>query len=169
MKAELEFLGIDLYSGRKHKAIIPCELESLDGTLHTTGGRLSFMPHGEIIINVGSKRQNSENEGDPEFDSVVDEFIKTSYQFYTLRRMHPDKFCPQEEYIVEEISEFMKEHVKKNRGKSSKERLNEERADMIVAALNYLMWNGMTLYDIFSYGVEKTQRAIDRFNKNGEV
>lgn len=137
MKAELELLGVNPHSGCRRKAIIPCELESLDGTL--------------------------------DFENIVDEFIRTSHQFYILRRTHPDKFCPQEECIVEECSEFMKEYVKKNRGKSSKERLNEECADMIVAALNYLMWNGMALRDIFSYGTEKTQRAIDRFNKNGEV
>lgn len=164
MKATLERIGTGSTGLAKYKVTIPCEVEPLDGIFYQPGDHLSFVLGEETIVVDKPEKTN-----DYDFGECVDEFIRASYHFHRLRELHPDKFRPQEEYIVEEISEFMKEYVKKNRGKGSKERLNEECADMIVAALNYLMWDGMTLRDIFGYATEKTQRAIDRFIKNGEA
>lgn len=100
---------------------------------------------------------------------LLEQYLRSAYDFLDVRLANQDKFPPQDNQVIEEASEFAKEAMKFQRDKSSRAALHEECIDLINACFNTLVQDGVSIYDTFEIMMKKNQRAIDRFNKNGEV
>lgn len=75
---------------------------------------------------------------------------------------------PQGIFVVEECSELMKELTKTRRGKGDINNTVAEACDVITSVLILLRKMGIPEYDIRASIISKCERAVNRFNENGE-
>ena len=76
---------------------------------------------------------------------------------------------PQSVYVVEECSELIKELTKQQRGKSSNEKVVDEACDVLLTTIVLLKQLHVSEEDICNNLQYKLQRALDRYNKTGEI
>lgn len=75
----------------------------------------------------------------------------------------------QDVYVVEECSELIKELMKERRGKGDKTKILDEACDVLTTVAILLHSFGATKEEVEGRMAQKIQRAINRFEDNGEL
>lgn len=117
------------------------------------------------MIKIKSQKRSGTND----CIDQLNRYLVAAFRLRNIRVNNPGALPPQKVYVIEEASEFIKETTKFDRRKGSAEQMREECIDLVTTAFNYLLQDGVNLYTIFEQMADKTQRAVDRFNENGEV
>lgn len=87
-------------------------------------------------------------------------------RFYKINK---DNDIRQENLIMEECSELIQQCVKDIRNKGSFENLFEEFGDVICTMMPLLFEKGVSIMDIYKHIERKYDRALERYEKNGEL
>ena len=72
-------------------------------------------------------------------------------------------------YVIEECSELIKELMKKQRGKGSEKDIIAEACDVLATLLVFFSQHDIPDYIIEAQLLYKYNRALERYNKTGEV
>ncbi len=75
----------------------------------------------------------------------------------------------QDTYVIEECSELIKALTKKRRGKGHDTEIIDEACDVLVTVSTLLYGFGVSEQEVKDKILFKCNRAINRFNENGEV
>lgn len=72
-------------------------------------------------------------------------------------------------YVIEECSELIKELMKQQRGKGSEKDILAEASDVLTTVFVLLTQYGVTEDFVKEQILYKCNRALERYNRNGEV
>ena len=76
---------------------------------------------------------------------------------------------PQENFVMEEASEFTKAYMKFQRDKAIQDEIQSEAIDIATACLVYFIYSGMNLHHVMLHMEDKLNRAITRYMESGET
>lgn len=170
---KLNCLATNQSRDREYTLSIPAQLDSDDGCLNTENMLLHIQEVKDLTVDCFSgKQDDTSGKGSKKatpFVNLVDRYLQSAYGFLDIRLHNHYMFPCQDDQVIEEAAEFTKEAIKFQRDKSSRAALHEECIDLVNACFNTLIQDGVPIYDVFETMMKKNQRAIDRFNENGEV
>ena len=86
-----------------------------------------------------------------------------------VARINEQHGIPQENFVMEEASEFMKEYLKLQRDKSIQDSITSEAIDMFTALLVYFDRRGVNMWSVIEQADRKLERAITRYEETREV
>jgi len=86
-----------------------------------------------------------------------------------VSEMDAQSGVPQSIYVIEECSELIKELMKKRRGKGSEKDIVAEACDVLTTTFVLLTQYGISKEYVKAQILYKCNRALDRYQKTGEV
>lgn len=99
----------------------------------------------------------------PRPDDSMEKAIKA------VSEMDAQSGVPQSIYVIEECSELIKELMKKRRGKGSEKDIVAEACDVLTTTFVLLTQYGISKEYVKAQILYKCNRALDRYQKTGEV
>lgn len=97
------------------------------------------------------------------FENSVEDAVKA------VSEMDNQSGVSQSVYVIEECSELAKELMKKQRGKGSEQNIVAEACDVLTTVFVLLTQYGVSREYVKGQILYKCNRALDRYNKTGEV
>lgn len=110
------------------------------------------------------------------FEHAFSQSTKFRELLKKVAEMDSRKDIPQTTYVIEECAELsaecmnlIKAITKNQRGKIDVELINAEACDVLSTIFVMLYKRGMTDNEVRDYIISKYERALDRYNLNGEL
>ncbi|MCM1230282.1 MAG: hypothetical protein NC489_09115 [Ruminococcus flavefaciens] len=90
-------------------------------------------------------------------------------KLYQMAVVNREAGVPQENFVMEEASEFVQAYMKIQRDKDTEDHKIEEAMDIFSALLVFFTRYSIPMETVLAHVDRKVTRALDRYHKNGEV